>query len=66
MSLGDRSGLLLRFERDTFWFWLGFFTFLVIILLQIIVEHEALDPLLFLPLDLLLIFHRNCKGRIGR
>jgi hypothetical protein len=39
-------------------------TILILALLKIIVEHQVLDALLFLPLGLLLILHSNSKGRI--
>ena len=39
-------------------------TIWVIILLKVVIEDQVLDTLLFLPLCLLLVLHRNCKVRI--
>lgn len=39
-------------------------TILILALLKIIVEHQVLDALLFLPLGLLLILHSNSKGGV--
>lgn len=42
----------------------GALTVLVITLLKVIIEDKVLDPLLFLPLCLLLCLHSNCKRRV--
>lgn len=40
-------------------------TIRIFVLLKIIVEHQVLDALLFLPFSLLLVLHSDRKSRVG-